>query len=376
MKITRNEAENGRFSFPLPTYFIAKLVSQYPCVGDILDNLESRYLGDRLEAIDVEAPVYVIGLARAGTTITAEMLGEHREIATHRYLNMVLPYVPYWFREFARRTPLMTTPTERLHKDRLMVTRDSTEAVEEVFWQRYFGNTVDELKSSIVGNNGGNPEFELLYRTHIKKLLLSQGASRYAAKNNYNVARMEYIKELFPDAKFVILVRNPFSHIASLAKQDVVLDNLRRENPLLQDWTKIIGHRDLGFWKICINLGDEETVRLIRSSWNQAVSYARGWALYWNHIYSYIADLLADNENLRSSSIVIRYEDLCTSSSDTIDAIFSHIGISDEDYRRVRSVFSKALRQPSYYTAEFSDKETRDIREVTADVAESYGYDI
>ncbi|MFO7836626.1 MAG: hypothetical protein R6V83_08225 [Candidatus Thorarchaeota archaeon] len=47
-------------------------------------------------------------------------------------------------------------------------------------------------------------------------------------------------------AKYIVIVRNPFSHVTPLAKQDIVLENLRHENPLLRDWTKIIGHRDLG----------------------------------------------------------------------------------------------------------------------------------
>lgn len=240
----------------MPTYFLAKLVHSYPQVGDALHGLESRYLNSKLTKTRIEKPIYVVGLARAGTTITTQMLGEHNKIATHTYLNMPMPYLPYWFRRLVSNTSIMTQPTERLHKDGLMVTRDSSEAVEEIFWQRYFQETLEEEKSSIVKYNGGDTEFERFYKSHIKKLLLSQGASRYACKNNYNVARMKYIQGLFPDAKFVILVRNPFSHIASLAKQDMVLERLRHENPLLQDWTKIIGHRDLGSWKICINLND------------------------------------------------------------------------------------------------------------------------
>ncbi|MCG3225813.1 MAG: sulfotransferase, partial [Candidatus Heimdallarchaeota archaeon] len=68
-----------------------------------------------------------------------------------------------------------------------------------------------------------NPDFEKYYIEIIKKLLVNQKSSRYITKNNYNVSRMEYIKKLFPDAKFIFMTRNPINHIASLAKQDKVL---------------------------------------------------------------------------------------------------------------------------------------------------------
>ena len=69
-------------------------------------------------------------------------------------------------------------------------------------------------------------EFEAFYRTNIKKLLQSRKAERYLAKNNYNVSRMEYLLQLFPDTKFVVMIRNPFDHIASLAKQDAIFKEM------------------------------------------------------------------------------------------------------------------------------------------------------
>ena len=61
--------------------------------------------------------------------------------------------------------------------------------------------------------------FEEFYCNHIRKILLSQGGTRYLAKANYNISRMKYLSKLYPEARFVILVRDPPEHIASLIKQ-------------------------------------------------------------------------------------------------------------------------------------------------------------
>ena len=144
MKIKRSESGKAQFDFPAPMYFIAKLAGSFPTIGDTLHTLEFSRKKKSLEAMSVDRPIYVTGLARAGTTITLEMLSQHPDVATHRYLHMVMPYMPRWIQKIADKTPLMLSPTERVHKDRIMVNRNSPEAVEEIFWQRFFENSLDE----------------------------------------------------------------------------------------------------------------------------------------------------------------------------------------------------------------------------------------
>jgi len=245
------------FDFPAPMYFIVKFFHQFPSLGKTIHTIESFQMKKKLKTTKIEKPIYITGLARAGTTITLEMLNKHPDVAAHRYLHMVLPYTPHWTQNIAHYVPIiMKSPTERLHKDRIAVTRDSPEAVEEIFWQKYFESTHDESKSSILNAHVQNPQFEAFYINHLKKLLIDRKATRYLAKNNYNVARMEYLQKLFPDVKFIIIIRNPFDHIASLAKQDVILKELEQNDPRLLQWTKIIGHREFGTAKICINFNN------------------------------------------------------------------------------------------------------------------------
>ena len=329
----------------------------------------------RLETTKIEKPIYITGLARAGTTITLEMLNKHPDVAAHRYLHMVLPYTPHWTQNIAHYVPkIMKTPTERVHKDRIAVTRDSPEAVEEIFWQKYFSNTHDESKSNILDTNVQNPQFESFYINHLKKLLINRKATRYLAKNNYNVARMEYLQKLFPDVKFIIIIRNPFDHIASLAKQDVILKELEYNDPRLLQWTKIIGHREFGTAKVCIGFNDLHVIQKIRTLWGDKKTYLEGWGVYWAETYSYIHEKIQTNPKLAKASLIIRYEDLCEHSEATIDRIIDHIEVDPKKFDKIKKQYSKRLTEPTYYLSKFTAKEQEKIIQITGEIAEKFGY--
>jgi hypothetical protein len=376
MKIKRTESGKAQFDFPTPMYYIAKLVRTIPAVGNTLHTLEFSRMKRSIESLKVDRPIFITGLARAGTTITLEMLSKHPDVATHRYLHMVMPYVPHWMQSFADKTPIMLSPTERVHKDRIMVNRNSPEAVEEIFWQRYFEATLDESTSNVMSEDISNPEFEEFYERHIRKLMRDQLRTRYAAKNNYNVARMEYIQKIFPNVKFLIIVRNPFDHIASLAKQDKILSEVERQDPRLLDWTKIIGHREFGGAKICINLGDSNTVQEIRNHWSDKTAYVKGWAKYWASVYSHVHQTLENNQKLAEAALVVRYETLCEEPDATIDRIIEHTELDPKKFEHVKKEYVKTLRPPSYYSVQYTEEEKVSIKVITGPVAKLFDYNL
>ena len=374
IKETR-EKKYKDFEFPVPMYFIVKFFHQFSFLANVVHTVETFQLKKKVENTNIDRPIFITGLARAGTTITLEMLNKHPNVAAHRYLHMVLPYTPHWTQNIANYVPIiMKTPVERVHKDRIAVTRDSPEAVEEIFWQKYFPNTHDEKSSNILDKTVINPQFEAFYREHLKKLLINRKVTRYLAKNNYNIARMEYLQKLFPDVKFIIIVRNPFDHIASLAKQDGVLKELEHDDPRLLDWTKIIGHREFGTAKVCINFNNLKIIQRIRSLWKNKATCMEGWAIYWAETYSYIHRTLRKNPNLAKASLLVRYEDLCDQSEMTIDQIIKHIEVDPEKFTQIKKYYSKRLKKPTYYKTKFTTKEQEKIVQITGKIAEKLGY--
>ena len=66
------------------------------------------------------------------------MLARHRDVATHRYRDFPPVMTPiFWNKAFGRTYGKDAVPVERSHKDRIMVTPDSPEALEEVLWMAF-----------------------------------------------------------------------------------------------------------------------------------------------------------------------------------------------------------------------------------------------
>src|SRR5918996_1406141 len=185
-----------------------------------LGNLETRFLADELSATEIAQPIYVAGVARAGSTILLESLAQHQELVTHRYRDYPPVFTPYWWNRFLERVPQhKAAPAERTHKDGIAITPDSPEAFEEVIWMAFFPELHDPSQSEVLSGATSRPEFEAFYRDHLRKLVRVRSGRRYLSKGNYNVTRLEYLLKLFPEARFVIPVREPVWHIASLMKQ-------------------------------------------------------------------------------------------------------------------------------------------------------------
>ena len=369
-----NKTKDQNYKFPTlgyPGYFFTKFFSKFKTLSHLLDKLETNYLRNDLNKISINKPIFITGLARSGTTIILEMLHQHPDLASHRYSHLLLPYLPHWFslvlnklsRFFLKN--YLTKPFERIHKDGIIVTRDSPEVVEEVIWQEFFDNLHDEEVSNIINKEIVNHRFEKYYKTHIRKLIINQNRSRYLAKNNYNITRLEYLLKLFPNSKFLLTIRNPIEHISSLIKQTALFVRMEQEAPLLIDWLRIVGHYEFGSQQVCINSGNTDIIHKIRKLWARKETYVKGWAYYWNSIYDYISKCIESNSNLKKATYIVRYDDLCEFPTRVIDEILKHTELSDSKFKKVKSHYIKNLHKPTYYTSKFTEQELDQILEVT-----------
>lgn len=374
--ITRLFKPKSHEELALPTaaYHMARAIYGSSRFFLLLARFETRYVVRRHPRTAVDRPVYITGLARAGTTITLEMLSQHPDVATHRYFHIPNPYVPYWWDRFLDRlSPTYTPPVERIHKDGILVDRNSPEALEEPLWRAFFTGLHDERRSNVLDGSVQNPRFERYYRDHLFKLLAAQGRSRYVAKSNYSVTRMEYLLRLFPDARFVIIVRDPVSHIASYLKQNGLFESIERRSRRTLRITQCIGHHEFGTRRVYINTGNTaETAEIRRlSSGGQAVE---GAARYWAMIYDYVADRLEANAALRRAALVVRHEDLCAHAAQTLDRIMQHTGLSATAFAPVKAAYVTRLKPPRHDTHGFTAADLATIDTQTARTAARYRY--
>jgi Sulfotransferase family len=335
-------------------------------------NLETRLLADELEPVAVRQPVYVGGLARSGSTILLEVLAAQGDLASHRYSDYPPVFTPYvWNRLLERMPKREAAPSERTHRDGIKVTSESPEAFEEILWMAFFPHLHDPARCAVLDEQDGNPEFDAFYRDHIRKLLRVRGKGRYLAKGNYNVTRLEYLLKLFPDARFVIPVRAPTWHIASLMKQHRLFCEGERDHPKALQHMQRVGHFEFGLDRRAVNVGDGAETARIEDAWRRG-DEVEGWARYWSQIYGFVADRLTANERLRDASLIVRFEDLCSRPHQTLASVLDHcrLGASEAWLAEMAA----KIRFPSYYRPAFSHDELATIERFTGGTAHRMGY--
>jgi hypothetical protein len=346
-------------------------IERHPAWWVKLGSVETALMESALPA-QIDRPIYVTGLARSGTTILLETLARHPDVVTHRYRDFPFLFTPYLWNRWLDLVPRKEErPAERSHGDGIAVTSESPEAFEEMLWITFFANSHDPSTSAILDRSAHSPAFERFYRNHIRKLLAVRGGRRYAAKGNYNLTRIGYLAKLFPDARFVIPVRDPVWHVASLMKQHRLFLDGQRDNPRAQRHLRRAGHFEFGQDRQPINVGDGAATAEIVDLW-RAGEEVRGWARYWSLVHNYIAGLIATDAALRRAIQVVRYEDLCATPRPAMASLLDHCGLSD------RSGFladaAARFHPPTYYRPDFKASEIAIIADETAAAARLFGY--
>jgi Sulfotransferase family len=351
---------------------VGGFVNRRPRLWIALGNIETRLMADEISATAVEEPVFISGLARAGSTILLEILARHPDVVSHRYQDYPLVFTPFWWNRLLERMPKREVPpAERTHQDGIAVGPASPEAFEEVLWMAFFPDLHQAPQSDVLGDETSHPEFEAFYREHIRKLVRVRGGRRYLSKGNYNATRLEYLQKLFPDARFVIPVRDPVWHIASLMKQHALFCKGCNRHPEAVRHLQRVGHFEFGLDRRPINAGDPARLARIADAWQRG-DEVEGWSLYWAQIYGYLADRLAANPALKEAALVVRFEDMCRAPHETLERALAHCRLDAspawlEDQAAV-------IRFPSYYRPRFTDDDLATIERHTAATARRFGY--
>ena len=351
---------------------VGGFVSRRPRLWIAIGNLETRLMADEISATAVDRPIFISGLARAGSTILLEILARHPDVVSHRYQDYPLVFTPFWWNRLLERMPKREVPpAERTHQDGIAVGPTSPEAFEEVLWMAFFPHLHQAPHSGVLGDETSHPEFEAFYREHIRKLVRVRGGRRYLSKGNYNVTRLEYLLKLFPDARFVIPVRDPVWHIASLMKQHALFCQGCNRHPEAVRHLQRVGHFEFGLDRRPINAGDAARLARITDAWARG-DEVEGWSLYWAHLYGYLADRLDADPALKEAALIVRFEDMCRAPHETLQQALAHCRLEAppawlEDKAAV-------IRFPSYYRPRFTADELATIERHTAGTARRFGY--
>jgi hypothetical protein len=350
---------------------LGRLMDRVGGLGRRLGNLESSIHRDALDEIAVDRPIHVAGLARSGSTILLEMMASHADTATHRYRDFPPVMTPiFWNKAFGHIYKKNVKPVERAHKDRILVTPDSPEAFEEVLWMAFFEHAHNPDVSSVLDRGSSHPAFEDFYRDHIRKILYIREGRRYLTKCNYSLTRLAYLSKLFPDARFVVPVREPLWHVASLTKQHRLFCEEETTDPRILAHMRRVGHFEFGLDRRAVNIGSD-TASSIERLWADGQEI-RGTARLWSSLYGFVLRQLEEDEILRQQTIILRYEDLCDRPQETLRRLVKHVELPFDD--DAIATLATRLSRPAYYRPELQADEEHALREETTEVAHGLGY--
>lgn len=215
-----------------------------------LADAEDAVFSRQLAPYQIEQPVFITALPRAGTTLLLECCANQPEFASHCYRDMPFVMIPVFWNRFSKIFQQNVEDRERAHGDGMKISPDSPEALEETiwktFWQRHYHQ--DRI---IPWDYEKNEEFEEFFDTHLRKIVwLRQSDSalvpRYVSKNNANIARIGIIKKLFPDSVIIVPFRHPLQHAASLLQQHLNFLRIHKSDPFTSEYMRAIGHYDFG----------------------------------------------------------------------------------------------------------------------------------
>lgn len=164
-------------------------------------------------------PIFVIGHWRSGTTFLQNVLSKDPAFAHLSVIQSVFPNAFLTCERFL--TSRMPTTTREMDNVELAPASPSEEEVAMAvlargsFWHGYyFPSRMDEYFRKYMLFEGISPseldDWKRAYVHLLKKLTLRYGGKQLLLKNPPNTSRIELLLELFPDAKFVHIYRNPF----------------------------------------------------------------------------------------------------------------------------------------------------------------------
>ena len=351
-------------------YFLTWLSYRFAGTLRKIGDLESRILSGSIQQTKIKKPIFVAGLARAGTTIVLETLAKADQVTTHRYRDFPFVMTPFLWNGFLSLLAGKQRPVERPHQDRITITRESPDAFEEPIWQHFFPFLHDPQALHQLDTQTKHPKFENFFQEHIKKILLLRKASRYLSKGNYNISRLTYIRKLFPDAYFLVPIRHPLFHVESLMRQHDLFKSYAAQNPHVPEYLEAVGHFEFGPQRRPIRLSQDGGDRII-AAWEEGDN-ALGYAIQWAEIYRFVADLFVTNPDVVKRLLVFRYEDLCRHPDDQIRKILEFVDLESPAFLEdaVNTI------APPSRPLQLTDEQILTCWQEVKDVAAVFGYSI
>jgi Sulfotransferase family len=312
-----------------------RIALDIPSLTELTFDLERRIYFDEERATNLNRPVFVIGLARAGTSLITRLLHTTGQFSSLTYRDMPFPLAPNLWARATGALNRTNADAERGHGDGLSHNLDSPEALEEVFWRLFEGNRYIRTNRLIPVV----PKQQTLqcYRQLVALVAMHVGRDRYLSKNNNNILRLSALYDLFPDAIFLHPIRDPVQQAASLLNQHKRAQRLHSEDPFRKGYMTWLAHHEFG--------GDHRPFAF-ESSDHSDFDHNDGnyWLRYWIEVYSYLK-----RHRAPQNSFFVDFDKLCSDPLVTLEQLskFSDCRVSSSGIGEIRAPQSRAIERVS-----------------------------
>lgn len=216
--ITRNQNIAPRYR---TKYRLTKNICR---LMNLLTPLENRKYEKHLAALPLgEDPVFILGHWRSGTTFVHNVLACDKQFGYTTTYQTVFPHLMLWGQPFFKTTMSWLMPGKR-PTDNMELNVDLPQEEEFAlsnmmpytfynFW--FFPGNLPEYRERYLTFEKASEEeikcFKDTFRKLIRLSLWNTGGKRFLSKNPPHTGRVKELLQLFPQAKFIYLMRNPYT---------------------------------------------------------------------------------------------------------------------------------------------------------------------
>ncbi len=280
--------------------------------------------------IAVVKPVFIIGAPGSGTTLLYNTLCTHRDLA-YLTLNMLRAGIHKHGRLVGDRRATLFKIHNLLHKDRASTVPHEANA----FWIRYFGTYDYKTEDDFT------PEMRAQLRKNVAAVQNLWKRPRFINKNLQHCVRVRILDRIFPDAKFVHIIRDGRAVAYS------ILNKKGEANPtmFLLSLKKILGDK-------------------YRTDRSDLFNYGQAWA-----------ELISRAREARafgpSRYCEVRYEDLISNPYDEIKRVVDFCEL--DWYSEFEKNIPKTSNMNTKWMHRADDDQKRDLEESTQELRKALG---
>ena len=270
----------------------------------------------------IDRPVYVMGLARSGTTIVLEILEKTGAFHSPTYRDMPFILCPNMWDRLSSFSRMPAALAHRAHGDGIAIGFDSPESFEEVFWRTASTTLAGQVVNYPAPNDEALDDFAAYRALNVLSALNSDsvGPLRYLSKNNNNLLRLTALITQ-REARAIVIFRDPVSTAWSLYSQHLRFCEIQKHSPFVRAYMRWLGHHEFGLGHKPLALG----VQHLQNLTPQEPDY---WLAYWLGIYKNLWQAYSDLPKEHQMRIMwVSHESMCEQPTAELSKLFQFLHI-------------------------------------------------